>query len=159
MAGRVPTGCTDLGNDPRGVAHTVMARLVRAINSSTCAATGGPDKPGHDGWGTSLPVGQISDFTVVSEMCASGRACPGHLRFNGGGRMAGTRPAMTVRQWTRRQILLYPAPYPDSYGPSPAMMHKGTAGPSQPARGVLFDPHRRKAGSGLIDVSPCLAIG
>jgi hypothetical protein len=27
---------------------SVMARLVRAIYSSTCAATDGPDKPGHD---------------------------------------------------------------------------------------------------------------
>src|SRR5690349_13746511 len=26
-----------------------MARLVWAIHSSTCAATDGPDKPGHDG--------------------------------------------------------------------------------------------------------------
>src|SRR5690242_16662158 len=30
------------------VADTVMARLVRAVNSSACTATGGPDKPGHD---------------------------------------------------------------------------------------------------------------
>ncbi|PPQ26319.1 hypothetical protein CCS01_30305 [Rhodopila globiformis] len=57
MAGRVPTGCTHLGNkrkircllDIRGRSHIVMARLVRATYSSTCAATGGPDKPGHDG--------------------------------------------------------------------------------------------------------------
>src|SRR5690242_7569848 len=31
------------------VAHPVMARLVRAIYSSTCAATDGPDKADHDG--------------------------------------------------------------------------------------------------------------
>src|SRR5689334_1745580 len=27
-----------------------------------------------------------------------GRACPGHLRFDGGGWMAGTRPAMTIER-------------------------------------------------------------
>src|SRR3954453_7189029 len=56
----------------------VMARLVRAIYSSTCAATDGPDKPGHDDVGTSRTIGQTPDFAVVSEMCASRRDTPGH---------------------------------------------------------------------------------
>src|SRR5690242_4817208 len=34
------------------VAHDVMARLVRAIYPGTCAATDGPDEPGHDDGGT-----------------------------------------------------------------------------------------------------------
>jgi len=61
------------------MAHTVMARLVRAIYSSTCAATGGPDTPGHDDAGTFPATGHVSDFVVVSEMCEFGKACPGHL--------------------------------------------------------------------------------
>src|SRR4051794_19028090 len=56
------------------VPHTVMARLVRAIYSSTCAATDGPDKPGHDDVGTSWTISQTPDFAVISEMCASRRA-------------------------------------------------------------------------------------
>src|SRR5690242_5941001 len=69
-----PTACTDLGNDPpRPWLITVVARLVRAINSSTCAATGGPDKPGHDDVGTFPAIGQASDFAVASEMCELGR--------------------------------------------------------------------------------------
>ena len=49
--------------------------LVRAINSSTCAATGGPDKPGHDDEATTSPIfryrgagapaGQLRDETTV----------------------------------------------------------------------------------------------
>src|SRR5690348_4732317 len=31
------------------VSRIVMAWLVRAIYSNTCAATDGPDEPGHDG--------------------------------------------------------------------------------------------------------------
>jgi hypothetical protein len=53
-----------------------MARLVRAINSSTCAAIGGPDKPGHDGAATLAATAQASDFAVVSKMCASRRVGP-----------------------------------------------------------------------------------
>jgi len=60
------------------MAHTVMARLVRAIYSSTCAATGGPDTPGHDDAGTFPAIRQASDSAVVSEMFASGRDKPGH---------------------------------------------------------------------------------
>jgi hypothetical protein len=40
-----------------------MARLVRATCSSTCAATGGPDKPGHDASGT---AGSIRIFLGVA---------------------------------------------------------------------------------------------
>ncbi|PPQ35908.1 hypothetical protein CCS01_06290 [Rhodopila globiformis] len=47
-----------------------MARLVRATYSSTCAATGGPDKPGHDE--------RETQRRTVSEMCASRRDEPGH---------------------------------------------------------------------------------
>ena len=54
----------------------VMARLVRATCSSTCAATGGPDEPGHDDVGTLPTIGQVSDFAIVSEMCASHRDTP-----------------------------------------------------------------------------------
>ena len=35
-----------------------MAQLVRAIYSSTCAATGGPDKPGHDDEARPRPAGK-----------------------------------------------------------------------------------------------------
>src|SRR5690348_9802090 len=56
------------------MAHSVMARLVRAIYSSTCAATGGPDTPGHDGTATLATTAQASDFAVVSEIWASRRA-------------------------------------------------------------------------------------
>src|SRR3954454_19693342 len=52
----------------------------RAIYSSTCAATDGPDKLGHDDVGTSGTIGQTPDFAVVSEMCASRRDEPGHGR-------------------------------------------------------------------------------
>ena len=45
-----------------------------------------------------------------------GRACPGHPRFNGGAKMAGTRPAMTVRAGRSGEILLRASPYPDSMG-------------------------------------------
>jgi hypothetical protein len=55
-----------------------MARLVRAIYSSTCAATGGPDTPGHDDAGTFPATGQVSDFAVVAEMYEFGRDTPGH---------------------------------------------------------------------------------
>src|SRR6478736_4285195 len=60
------------------MAPTVMARLVRAIYSSTCAATGGPHTPGHDDAGTFPATGHVSDFAVVPEICACGRDTPGH---------------------------------------------------------------------------------
>jgi hypothetical protein len=41
-----------------------MARLVQAINSSSCAATDGLDKPGHDDAGTSPAVRQTPDFAI-----------------------------------------------------------------------------------------------
>src|SRR5689334_9419326 len=53
-------------------------RTSRVIYSSTCAATDGPDKPGHDDSGTFLAIGQASDFAVVSEMCEPDRDKPGH---------------------------------------------------------------------------------
>src|SRR3954449_5393888 len=67
------------------------------------AGIGDPDKPGHDDGKTLAAIEQTFDFMglhgclrAVSEMCASRRACPGHLRFDGGGWMAGTPPAMTI---------------------------------------------------------------
>ena len=42
--------------EPAPCALFVMARLVRAIYSSTCAATDGPDKPGHDDAGAPLAM-------------------------------------------------------------------------------------------------------
>src|SRR4051812_13245461 len=62
------------------VPHTVMARLVRAIYSSTCAATDGPDKPGHDDGETLAAIKHLIlwDFMAVSEMCASRRHKAGH---------------------------------------------------------------------------------
>ena len=62
------------GNDPpRSWLDTVMARLVRAINSSTCAATDGPDEPGHDDTPPFLNIGQTPDCALASEMCACGK--------------------------------------------------------------------------------------
>src|SRR4051794_10346432 len=72
------------------VPHTVMARLVQAIYSSTCAATDGPDKPGHDDVGTSRTIGQTPDFAVGGK-----DQCPATLFSY---QMGGTRPAMTEKQ-------------------------------------------------------------
>src|SRR3954467_2073081 len=58
--------------------HYVMARLVRAISSSICAAIDGPDKSGHDDVGTLSAIAQATDFAMVSEMCEPGRDEPDH---------------------------------------------------------------------------------
>jgi hypothetical protein len=47
---------------------------------------------------------------------------PGHLCCDGGKWMAGTRPAITERQRSGRQILLRPPPYPDTHGATPGIV-------------------------------------
>ena len=79
------------------MAHIVMARLVRAIYSSTCAATGGPDTPGHDDAGTFPATGQVSDFAVVFEMCEFGRTEPGH---------DGVATARAAKSFSHRRLVL-----------------------------------------------------
>ena len=92
----------------RWAEHSPASRKGRIVPliSTTCAAIGGPDEPGHDGWATSTSalislaivemcvrlrdkpghddvgtfpaIVQMSDFAVVSKMCELGRAKPGH---------------------------------------------------------------------------------
>jgi hypothetical protein len=59
-----------------GCCPIVMARLVRAICSSRCAATGGPDKPGHDGKGKILLHPPPYPDTHGAVPCRSGAPRP-----------------------------------------------------------------------------------
>jgi hypothetical protein len=71
--------------------------------------------PGQAPWVSGQAVGRRKFSPAGLCPIRHGRACPGHLRFNGGARMAGTRPAMTVR-W---KPLLLSTPYPDTHGDKP----------------------------------------
>src|SRR4051812_24468816 len=58
--GKVVDGRHKAGHDVEATGAAMLApmRLVRAISSSTCAATGGPDKPDHDDMRTFSTIGQ-----------------------------------------------------------------------------------------------------
>jgi hypothetical protein len=61
--------------------------------------------------------------STVAFLSWPGEPCPGHLRFNGGGWMAGTAPGHDERAKT----LLHWSPYPYSYGDTRG--HDGKATP------------------------------
>src|SRR4051794_6505239 len=65
-----------------GCCPIVMARLVRAICSSRCAATGGPDKPGLTGKERSLSIRRPILIRMGRCPAAAGRLAPPRDRWN-----------------------------------------------------------------------------
>src|SRR5689334_2298977 len=97
MAGRVPMRIRiSRGLEKELAATAVLSPSWPGVSRPSALqrrGADGRDTPGHDDRETTL--------LRQSAYPDSYGACPGHLRFDGWGWMAGTRPAMTERQWTR----------------------------------------------------------